>query len=76
MIIDDFNLPIDNFTRAAPSTGIGISIRPIPAFLVVSEPIKHVIQVPNTTNSVVGTLYYVLLQDTAENWHYLLVFPV
>ena len=33
-------------TRAAPSTGISISIGPIPAFLVVSELVKHVIQVP------------------------------
>ena len=29
--------------RAAPSTGIGISIGPIPAFLVVSESVKYVI---------------------------------
>ena len=45
--------------RAAPSTGIGIGIGPIPAFLVVSESVKHVIQVPILL-LLIPYMYYVL----------------
>ena len=45
---------------AAPSTGIGIGIGPIPVFLVIPESVKYSVQMSTSTNSVVSVLCLLL----------------